>query len=438
MSHPQYIANAQALQEILAGVVNEANQECQFSQRKRACDAQTFVAILVLGWLEKPGASIAQLVQMASQMGCHITKQGLDQRIDQHAVMFLAYVLAESMRRLRLNQPLLIPALKQLKGVYITDSTQIRLPDSLLAAFAGNQAGYAVVKWQVTFEYLSGTLVALEWGDGKSPDQKCSLPVVWAQAGSLQLFDLGYFKQERLADIAKAEAYFVSRYQSQTALYEPQTGEQLVLARLLTSSSGCQVTCNGLLGRKTRLPVRLVARRLSEKEAAERRRQAKKKAREQKKACTKDYLALLGWVILVTNLPEDAYPAALIFELYGVRWQIELIFKTWKSRLHIAQIGAWRATRVLCQLYALLIACVLCHQWTSAYRWGEQGEFSVTQMIQTLQAYIPDMRRCIARHWRGIRQLFKQIEEDFRRFSHKGKRKKSPSTLQTLMNWGLS
>jgi len=425
-------------QEILGDVVREANARCQFSQRKRECDAETFVQTLVFGWLEKPGASLEQLATTAQELGCQITKQGLDQRINPRAVVFLAYVLAECLRRLRLTQSLPIAVLARFAGVYITDSTQIKLPDLLVAEFPGSKPSYAMVKWQVTMEYLQGIVVTIQWEDGKEPDQKCSLPVDWAQKGSLQLFDLGYFKQERLGEIAQKEAYFVCRYQSQTAIYDPDTGERIALARRLRRPVGAAVELFCLLGRKQRLPVRLIARRLPRQEAAQRRRKARKKAKQQGKACTKTYLQLLGWEILVTNLPAADYPPALVFALYGIRWQIELVFKTWKSQLKVALIGHWRAERVLGQLYAILIGCVLCHWWTGDYRWWKQGEQSMTRMIQSIQRHIPKILRCIARQWYGSGQIFKQIEGDFLRHARKEKRKKSPSTLQTLMNWGLS
>ncbi len=50
--------------------------------------------------------------------------------------------------------------------------------------------------------YLHGNLAALEVQDGKTPDQQSHLHISHAQAGTLQLFDLGYFKQEYLRDIA--------------------------------------------------------------------------------------------------------------------------------------------------------------------------------------------------------------------------------------------
>ena len=94
MPRQKCTVKSQVLQEILKEVAQEANEKCQFSQRKRECDAEIFVQTIVLGWLEKPGASVEQLTAVANELGCKITKQGLDKRINKRAVMFLAYVLS--------------------------------------------------------------------------------------------------------------------------------------------------------------------------------------------------------------------------------------------------------------------------------------------------------------------------------------------------------
>jgi len=438
MSCQKCTLKAKAVQTLLTEIVEEANERCQFSQRNRQCDAQTFVQMLVLGWLENPEASLEELTMVGAQLGCRISAQGLDYRINERAVMFLAYVLAASMQHLKQSQRLPAAVLEQFTGVYLTDSTQFKLPNKLYEEFRGNGTSQAMGKWQVTLEYLTGKLVALQWKEGRSPDQQCLLPVSCAEAGSLQLFDLGYFKQDWLAKIDQQQAYFVSRYQSQTALYEPATGEKRDLASDLKQTTADIVELPCVLGRKKLLTVRLVARRLSEKAAAERRRKANKKAQAQKKSCSKTYLILLGWEIMVTNLSTEDYPPMLIFALYGLRWQIELLFKTWKSQLKVAQIGNWRETRVFCQLYATLIACVLCLWWTSGYRWWQDRLLSVTRMIQSIRRHIPGILHCITRQWRGISTLFKKIEGDFSRHARIEKRKKSSSTLQILINWGLT
>ena len=57
---------------------------------------------------------------------------------------------------------------------------------------------------------------------------------------TLLLFDLGYFKQERLQDITQAEAFFVTRCQSQVALYAHNSGKHEYLTDILQQHPGNQ------------------------------------------------------------------------------------------------------------------------------------------------------------------------------------------------------
>ena len=75
------------------------------------------------------------------------------------------------------------------------------------------------------WEYLSHSFAHLALVAGTTPDNKYIDTVVGlAQRGALFLFDLGYFKVTALAQIAEAEAYFLTRLNHQTALYEAVAG----------------------------------------------------------------------------------------------------------------------------------------------------------------------------------------------------------------------
>ncbi|BAR87692.1 transposase for insertion sequence element IS231B (plasmid) [Bacillus thuringiensis serovar tolworthi] len=49
-----------------------------------------------------------------------------------------------------------------------------------------------------------------------------------------------------------------------------------------------------------------------------------------------------------------------VHELYTLRWQIEIIFKTWKSLFKIDHYRNVTQERLECQLYGKLIAIFLC------------------------------------------------------------------------------
>jgi len=316
--------------------------------------------------------------------------------------------------------------LRQFKGIYITDSTQIKLPSVLNVLFAGQKNG-SQVKVQLCLEYLSGCVSGLELEAGRIPDQSCELPLQQAQVGSLHLFDLGYFKQEHLALLNQQGAFYVTRYQSQTAIYDPQTGERIDILQSLSATKEQRTELNVTLGARIRTPVRLIAQRLAPKLTAARRRKAKRKARKHGQTCSAAYLSLQSWDLYLTNLPPE-WTSQDIHNLYSLRWQIELVFRAWKSQLHLAHFGPWRIERVLCQLYAHLIGCLLSHALTADWRCRDETEYSPVKLLQLLQHYFLLL-------WHEVICPFPFcLEEAFKRFARKDKRKKAPSSFFAFMD----
>ena len=426
----------QEIQNMLVVYAREANKWARFSERDTKLNAETFVQALVLGWLKKKDASLNELAHAVSDLGVAVTGAALHERMGKEAVMLLVGVLKLTLAEYRRPCPLPLESLKKFPGVYITDSSQIALPEQLAGIFRGNQSN-SMLKLQLTWDYLNGNLTALELEEGRQPDQKCQLPVSHAQPGTLQLFDLGYFKQEYLREIDRQGGYFVSRYQSQTAIYHPETIDRIDLVAWLKTRGGHTVDSAVLLGGRVKLPVRLLARRLSQQAADARRRKVKKKAHKQGKTCSAAYLFLLGWDILITNLEAAAWSMAQIFDLYPIRFQIEWLFRVWKDQLGVDKLGNWRIERVLCQLYAHLLAAILTQILTAHCRWG-QFEYSFAKSVQIIQAAVKGLMRCLARNGWGFAAWFQRLEGDFRAFGCKTKRRKSPSTAQVIYNWGLS
>lgn len=438
MPKQKYSNAVNQLRAILETKASEVGCESGFVQRDSKLTASCFVQAMVLACLEKVDPTLTDFVQVCESLGVTISNSGFNQRIDEEAVALLQELLVASTQ---LSQPERLESnvLARFTAVNILDSSYISLPAALHAYFAGLGRGHAAgAKVVLSYEYRRGEIGALEVLPGRTADQQSRLHVNGAQPGSLTLFDLGFFKQETFAELAGREAYFISRYQVQTALYTPD-GTRFDLVACLGQTTADQLQLSLLLGEKARVPVDLVCQRLPATVASERRRKARQKAKADGRRHgppAPRTLFLLGWSLYITNLPQAWLTVDQIQLLYRVRWQIELLFKLWKSRAQLDQVGNFRPARLLCQFYARLIGIVLFH-WLVAPTYCHEPQLSLPKAFKLLQHHIPAWRQAIAHRWRGAASVLARVVADWLRLGRKDKRKKSPSTFCCLLQGGL-
>ena len=178
-----------------------------------------FVQALVLGCLRHGEATLTDFAEVCADLGVDISPQGVDGRIQAPAVTMLSRLFQQSLQVFQDQSALPNAVLRQFNGIHLLDSTQIALPDAMQRLFAGcgGDGAVSAVKAQLDFNYLTGTMMAVELGAGRAPDQVCDLAVRVAQVGSLHLEDLGYFKIAYFAALAAKQAFFVSRLLTSTS-----------------------------------------------------------------------------------------------------------------------------------------------------------------------------------------------------------------------------
>jgi len=436
MSTDKFTAKAQQLKQLLETEAEQMSRAVGVVQRRSKLSGASLVQILVMGWLGKPQASLNELVQVGRDLGVQISAAALQQRITERTVALLQGLTGVALKRLR--QPTRLPegVLKHFSAVNIVDSSLIHLPDKLQAHFRGSRKHIspAEMKVQLSFEYLSGNLNAIELHSGISPDQGCELPLAWARPDSLTLMDLGYFKKSHWANIDQAGGYFVSRLQTQTGLLAQAEEDYLIdLPSFLSSLPGIQGEVKVYLKTKQTVCVRLVYARLPDDVVAERRRKAKSNARRRGKTCSQRHLDLLAWALFITNVPADWLSPQQVMLVYRVRWQVELIFKLWKSQAHLDKIGPYHLERVLCQFYARLLGLILFHWQVAPCRATHCPEISLPKALAIFQRFALPFVAVMRQHGRGLARILERIEDDFRCFALKTTRRKSPSTLQLLI-----
>jgi len=381
-----------------ADQIEASARRTKFVQRASKITGKLFLALVTVGRWSAPKTTVAQLAAKAAQLDApvDITPEALQQRMTDRAVAFLRDLLQTAFAKLHTGETVCDAGLFAPFGhVYIADSTGFGLPESLKAEFlgAGGSGSQAGAKIQLVWEYKSHTFEHFALTPWNVPDNTyVDTVVALARPHSLFMFDLGYFKLPAFAKIAAAQAYFLSRLNHQTTLREVVGGraQALDLARSLAHETRPLLEKSVVLGAQERVAARLIAVRMPEAIVNERRRQARAVAKKRGYTPSQAHLTLLAWNLFITNVPATVWPPQTVGSVYSLRWQVELVFKTWKSGLHLATITTTTQSSTLCYLYGrmllILLTSALCPTLRAAVWLKQQREVSLLKLVRHFQA----------------------------------------------------
>jgi hypothetical protein len=408
-------------------------RETKFVQRKSKMTGSRFLKAFVFGLLENATASLNDLTEFCEDhCGIRISVQALNERIHHTTLLFMKQMFSLALGVFRQTVRLPVPILSQFSAVNITDSTGISLPASVAEEFpgSGGDASVAGLKLQLVMEFLTGSFKAITLTDGITPDQKATQHLALAEPGSLNLFDLGYFVLNHLKTLADKGAYFLCRLLLSTHLYRDD-GQKVDLLTMLRVETRTRFELALRVGKDLRLPCRVCFFRAPEEVANRRRQQAKQQAAKKGRQPTQVSLELMGWTILLTNVPASMLSLEHVALLYAVRWQVELIFKLWKSHMKLHLISGIRTARILVELYAKLIGLVLFQFLTMPLR-AKDIDLSPTKAFKRFvkqSAAFADALHSLQRLQKVIGHLHTRILK----FAKREKRKKRLTTCQQLL-----
>jgi hypothetical protein len=117
-----------------------------------------------------------------------------------------------------------------------------------------------------------------------------------------------------------------------------------------------------------RLAVRVIAVVFPDEQAEALRQQAQRQAREKGSSLSAQSLFFAGFHLLVTTLPQQRWPVALVLELYQARWQVEHLFKRIKQVLDTHRLPCHCPQTAQAMIAALLVAWLLIEDEASELR----------------------------------------------------------------------
>lgn len=426
-------------------VLQALAKKTRFMQRNRKLTLTSFLTMI----FSEPGAlSTLSLTSLSGTLGdqdVHISKQALNKRINEQAVSFLREVylhLYEKQLKLTLT-PIALETTVQFNRIRVLDGSTVTMSLDCSLVYPGTVG--SGVKFQIEYDLLTGRFLYIDLQAGKAGDCPAGMERLQnLEKNDLFLQDLGYFKFDMLKYIAERDAFYVSRaksdirfhtahpnprYHPNGDLMEKYAYERLVLEEIVATIKRGEYKEYPLvyMGSNEKVLTRLVVYRMTKEEQLRqdhkivRRDQTKPGKIKQK---SKD---LSGISMMVTNLPPSV-PAEEVISLYRCRWQIEILFKSWKSDFKIDNYREMKLERWECHLYTelitLLISTLIAYQFRVHF-WQTEG------LILSEQITMREVGKKIWVLWRARdetvwQSTLERLEKTLRSIGRKNVKKPGP------------
>jgi hypothetical protein len=353
-------------------------REEKFVQRSSKITAKQFLKMLLFDHLQFNQPSLGQHVfGMFDDTGRHVSREGLNKRFNAEAVSFIRKIF-ESFLAASIDYGGIETELqKKFSAVRIQDSTEFKLADSLAKDFPGYSESNALACAAIQFEYdiIGKKISCLSLGSAKESDKAFADNHMGnITLRQLLLRDLGYYGIKSYSQIESRGAFYISRLKPKVVIYRKK-GDGYEAVSWAEIGAGIERGGGGYfdqvvyIGAEEKKEVRLMAWVLPD--AAQRRRLKRKANR--KGTVSADDMVWSTLNVFITNIGQEDLTVKEAYQLYRIRWQIELVFKTWKSILKIHLLRKMKPDRVKCYLYSMFVWIVLCWDITSVFEpvvWG--------------------------------------------------------------------
>jgi len=269
------------------------------------------------------------------------------------------------LKRLKHCQPwlgrLIVQCLQQRSAwLAAPQRVRLRIVDATQVADAGHHNWYV----HACFDLGAGCLAGVEVTDSHLGESLVRFP---GQPDEIYLADRGYAHAQGLGGHLARGTWLVVRCHWQNLALQQEDGSALDVLGWLRSSESSSFDQPG--ERSVWLPtpagrfcVRLVAAALPPEALARARQRVRERAQAKGRTPSQDNLMACGFSLVLTNLPADPWTAAQVLALYRLRWQVELLFKRYKSIFRLDQLRAHDPQLVQTYLLAKLLAALLVDQ----------------------------------------------------------------------------
>jgi hypothetical protein len=382
-------------------------------------------------------------IEAKSVHNVDISKQGIDQRFNESALKYIQSLMSKVLTT-QVSQFIEIGWLNLFNRVNVKDSSKFDLPSSLkdmLPGFGGNasKAGACI---QYEFELKTGQINDLTITPANRPDSKDALATLGSvMKGDLTIRDLGYFALKYFTTAKKTGAFFLSRLHAKIIVYEMKEDEfeELNFGQLyhiMKKNHIDRLDKEVYIGKEDKLPVRLVIELMPDEVYNTRIQKVNKYNKKKGYQTSKDYSNRARFNLFISNIPLEKIDGEAIAKIYKIRWQIELVFKIWKSIFGLDNITPMKYERLMCTLNVRLLLVLLNWETFMVHRgllFNKTGKLlSIIKCFNTLKENSPRLRYILVKGGKGIKQWIKWVADIFES-KHWLEKKKNKLGLEEIL-----
>jgi len=299
--------------------------------------------------------------RVQDQISVSISKQGIDNRFNEESVAFVKSIFKDCLEN-EFHKVIVPDFFTAFNRVLIKDATRFIVPDRLKEFFkgTGSKAGVSI---QYEYDIKNGRTTDLTITDANRCDLVDAKETIsQVLPGDLIIRDLGYFILKLFSKFKEINAFFLSRLNTKCCVFNEHEETIISFKELYGQMIQKEISLLELpvmIGRTERLPVRLIVQLVPDEVYEKRIRRIEKQNKETCFKTSDDYRARCRFNLFITNVKEKDLPKEVVYKAYKIRWQIELMFKHWKSTCKIHNLQPMKYERFVCLLYAKLILIII-------------------------------------------------------------------------------
>lgn len=330
-------------------VLNQLARKSRFLQRERKLDP----FMLILSMISTLGSgkveTLADLQRSYNYLASEsVAYKPFHNQLSKFAFADFMRQAAEYLLGALIQKSLTTPlkgAFSEFERIVLQDGSSFAVKDELAPIYPGrfHAISPAAVELHVTYDLLNEKLEAVNITEDTA-GERAHLPAPLPLSGALLLADAGYFSRDYIASLIKAQARFIIKADGKinpiieschtsTKYNKNLSGLKLksifpYLSKTQTNDLTVQWQTHDGKGFACRLLVTWNP-------------------------------ATEGYQYLASNLPRSRYRPAHVIDAYRLRWQIELLFKEWKSYANLKRFNTGKPQIVEGLIWCSLMAATL-------------------------------------------------------------------------------